>query len=33
MLQGRPIDNDDPYNTDQSSGSWIKEGPHIMIPS
>ena len=32
MLQGdAPIDNDDPYNTDQSSGSWIKEGPHIMI--
>ena len=32
MLQGdAPIDNDDPYNTDQSTGSWIKEGPHIMI--
>ena len=32
MLQGdAPIDNDDPYNTDQSKGSWVKEGPHIMI--
>ena len=32
MLQGdAPIDNDDPYNTDQSTGSWIKEGPHLMI--
>lgn len=32
MLQGDvPIDNDDPYNADQSKGSWIKEGPHIMI--
>ncbi len=32
MLQGDvPIDNDDPYNTDQSTGSWVKEGPHIMI--
>ena len=32
MLRGDvPIDNDDPYNVDQSTGSWIKEGPHIMI--
>lgn len=32
MLQGdAPIDNDDPYNTDQSTGSWIQEGPHLMI--
>ncbi|HCV49481.1 MAG TPA: hypothetical protein DGQ22_06665 [Rhodobiaceae bacterium] len=32
MLQGdAPIDNDDPYNTDQTTGAWIKEGPHIMI--
>ena len=32
MLQGDvPVDNDDPYNTDQSTGSWVRTGPHIMI--
>ena len=32
MLRGDvPIDNDDPYNADQSTGPSIRGGPHKMI--
>ena len=32
MLQGdRSINNDNPLETDPNKGSWIAEGPHIMI--
>lgn len=33
MLQGdsEPTNNDDPDATDQTKGTWIKEGPHLMI--
>lgn len=33
MLQGdaEAGSNDSPYETDSSEGTWIKEGPHIMI--
>ena len=32
MLVGDvPVDNDDPYNTDRSKGTWVQEGPHLMI--
>ena len=36
MLVGDiPVDNDDPYNTDESKGTWVQEGTdyaHIMVP-
>jgi hypothetical protein len=25
------VDNDDPYNTDESKGTWVQEGPHLML--
>ena len=32
MLQGDGlVSNDDPAATDQSKGTWIKEGPHLML--
>ena len=32
MLVGDiPVDNDDPYNTDESKGTWVQEGPHLML--
>ena len=32
MLVGDvPVDNDDPFNTDRSKGTWVQEGPHLMI--
>ena len=32
MLVGDiPVDNDDPSNTDRSKGTWVAEGPHLMI--
>ena len=32
MLVGDvPVDNDDPRNTDRSKGTWVQEGPHLMI--
>jgi hypothetical protein len=32
MLQGdQAVDNNDPFNTDQSVGTWIQEGPHLML--
>ena len=32
MLVGDiPVDNDDPYNTDESQGTWVQEGPHLML--
>ena len=32
MLQGdQNVDNNDPFNTDQSVGTWIQEGPHLML--
>ena len=32
MLQGDGlVSNDDPAATDQTKGTWIKEGPHLML--
>tara|TARA_B100001013_G_scaffold148504_1_gene88096 strand:+ start:1697 stop:2260 length:564 start_codon:yes stop_codon:yes gene_type:complete len=32
MLVGdQAVDNDDPFNNDRSKGTWIAEGPHLMI--
>ena len=32
MLVGdQAIDNDDPFNLDRSTGTWIEEGPHLML--
>ena len=33
ILQGdsEPFSNDSPYATDQTKGTWIKEGPYLMI--
>tara|TARA_B100001179_G_C18585286_1_gene401904 strand:- start:807 stop:1370 length:564 start_codon:yes stop_codon:yes gene_type:complete len=32
MLVGdQAVDNDDPFNTDKSKGTWVAEGPHVMI--
>ena len=32
MLQGdQAVDNNDPFNTDQSVGTWVQEGPHLML--
>ena len=32
MLVGdQAVDNDDPFNTDRSKGTWVAEGPHLMI--
>ena len=32
MLVGDiPVDNDYPYNTDESKGTWVQEGPHLML--
>jgi len=32
MLVGDiPVDNDDPYNTDEGKGTWVQEGPHLML--
>ena len=32
MLQGDGlVSNDDPGATDQTKGTWIKEGPHLML--
>ncbi len=32
MLVGdQAIDNDDPFNLDRSKGTWIAEGPHLML--
>ncbi|MBT73615.1 MAG: hypothetical protein CMQ15_16540 [Gammaproteobacteria bacterium] len=32
MLVGDiPVDNDEPFNQDQSKGVWVAEGPHLML--
>ena len=32
MLVGDvPVDNNEPFNTDQSKGVWVAEGPHLML--
>ena len=33
MLRGdlEPVSNDSPDEMDQTKGTWIKEGPHLMI--
>ena len=32
MLVGDiPVDNDDPSNLDKSKGTWVAEGPHLML--
>ena len=32
MLRGdRSVNHDDPMATDKSKGTWIAEGPHLMI--
>lgn len=32
MLQGDAmVNNDDPAATDQSQGTWVQEGPHLML--
>ena len=32
MLVGdQAIDNDDPFNLDRSKGTWVAEGPHLML--
>ena len=32
MLVGDiPVDNDHPMNLDESKGTWVQEGPHLMI--
>jgi hypothetical protein len=32
MLQGdQAVDNNDPFNTNRSIGTWIQEGPHLML--
>ncbi len=32
MLQGDAmVNNDDPAATDQSEGTWVQEGPHLML--
>ncbi len=32
MLRGdRSVNNDDPMATDKSKGTWIAEGPHLMV--
>ena len=32
MLVGDiPVDNDDPFNTDEGKNTWVQEGPHLML--
>ena len=32
MLVGDlPMDNDDPFNLDESKNTWVQEGPHLMM--
>ena len=32
MLHGDiPVDNNDPNNQDKSKGTWVAEGPHLMM--
>ncbi len=32
MLVGDvPVDNDIPFNRDESKGTWVQEGPHLML--
>jgi hypothetical protein len=32
MLVGDiPVDNNAPFNQDQSKGVWVAEGPHLML--
>ena len=32
MLVGDiPVDNDEPFNTDESKNTWVQEGPHLML--
>ena len=32
MLVGDlPMDNDDPFNLDESKNTWVQEGPHLML--
>ena len=32
MLVGDiPVDNDDPFNTDEDKNTWVQEGPHLML--
>jgi hypothetical protein len=32
MLVGDiPVDNNEPFNQDQSKGVWVAEGPHLML--
>lgn len=32
MLTGDiPVDNDHPMNLNESKGTWVQEGPHLMI--
>jgi hypothetical protein len=26
-----PVDNDNPMNLDESKGTWVQEGPHLMV--
>ena len=31
LLGDIPVDNDDPSNQDKSKGTWVAEGPHLMM--
>ncbi len=32
MLVGDiPVDNDEPFNTDEDKNTWVQEGPHLML--
>ena len=32
MLVGDiPVDNDEPFNTEESKNTWVQEGPHLML--
>ena len=31
LLGDIPVDNDDPNNQDKSKGTWVAEGPHLMM--
>ena len=31
LIGDQAVDNDDPFNLDKSKGTWIAEGPHLML--
>ena len=31
LIGDQAVDNDDPFNLDKTKGTWIAEGPHLML--